>query len=348
MMKRVEAEHEIIRQALHMFQRGTRLIAEEAPPVISDDDAGFEPDIVIKITTSGKTWRFPALVQANVTMTSIGAAIGRLASVQPKGLLLARYVNPNMAEALREKDIQFLDTAGNAYLNAPPLFIFIKGNRTGAVLSIEKTKRAFRPSGLQVLFVFLLRPALVTAPYREIANAAGVALGTVGWVMRDLKELGFLVEMGSKGRRLTRMADLLNRWVTAYPEQLRPKLLIGRFRAANPSWQEKAGDITLFGACWGGEPAAARITGLLKYQTTTVYAWKDMNEFLLHNKLRKDLQGDIEIMKAFWSKAIQKEHGDQAPPLVVYADLLATADTRNIEIARVLYEQKINGLIRED
>jgi hypothetical protein len=73
-----------------------------------------------------------------------------------------------------------------------------------------------------------------------------------------------------------------------------------------------------------------------------------VNKFVLNNKLRKDPQGDVEIFKAFWSEATQEECGELAPSLVVYADLIATADPRNIEVARKLYEQKINELVRED
>lgn len=345
MKRQVRTEHEIIRQALWMFHNNTGLTAEELPPVAK---GRFEPDVVIKVTTDKETWQFSAAVKTNISPATIGSAIGRLGSDRAKGLLLTRHVTPNMAEELREKGIQFLDTAGNAYLNAPPLFIFVKGNRPAMAIGAEKTKRAFQSSGLQVLFAFLLQPSLVTAPYREIANTADVALGTVGWVVRDLKELGYLVDMGTRGRRLARKSELLNRWVTAYPEQLRPKLLIGRFRAANPHWQEETGDLSLLEACWGGEPAAARMTGQLKPQTVTVYTREDADGFILRNKLRKDPQGNIEILKIFWDTATQKEYGDQAPPLVVYADLLATADPRNIEIAKMIYEQKIDGLIRKD
>lgn len=342
----VRAEHEIIRQALDIFQRDTGLLAEELPPVA--EKGGVESDVIVKITADTESWRFPAVVKTNISPANIGVALGRLIPAMPNGLLFTRYVTPNMAEDFREKGIQFLDTAGNAYLNAPPLFVFVKGNRPTVAIGVEKTKRAFQPSGLQVLFSLLLRPALAAAPYREIASAANVALGTVTWVMQDLKGLGYLIDLGGRGRRLVRKAELLDRWATTYPEQLRPKLLIGRFRAAKPNWQEEAGDLARFGACWGGEQSAAHMTGLLKPQTTTVYTWEDANAFILHNKLRKDPQGDIEILKAFWNVAPLKEDANQAPPMIVYADLLGTADPRNIEIAKVIYEQKINGLVRED
>jgi len=345
MKRQVRTEHEIIRQALWMFHNNTGLIAEELPPV---SKGRLEPDVIIKVTTDKETWQFSAVVKTNVSPATIGSAIGRLGPDRSKGLLLTRHVTPNMAEELREKGIQFLDTAGNAYLNAPPLYIFVKGNRPAVAIGAEKIKRAFQPSGLQVLFAFLLQPSLAAAPYREIANTADVALGTVGWVVRDLKELGYLVDMGHRGRRLARKSELLDRWVTAYPEQLRPKLLVGRFRAANPNWQEETGDLSLLGACWGGEPAATRMTGHLKPLTAIIYTWEDADGLILRNKLRKDPLGNIEILKAFWKPELQEKYKDQAPPLVVYADLLASADPRNIEIAKMIYEQKIDGLVRED
>jgi hypothetical protein len=347
MEKRFRLEQEIVKKALDVFRRNTRLTAEALSP--SRGEGKFAPDVVIAITVDDKTWRFPAEVKASINSATIGAIIGRSSLPDLSNwLLLTRYVNPNMAQELRERGIQFLDTVGNAYLNAPPLFVSMGGFRSPAAVATVKRSRAFQASGLQILFAILLRPELAAAPFREIASVANVALGTVGWVLGDLKRLGYLAEMGKRGRRLIRKAELLERWVTAYPDQLRPKLVIGRFKAVTPDWHKEAGDITRFGAFWGGEPAAARMTGLLKPQAATVYIGGDANAFILHNKLRKDPQGEIEILKVFWDANMQKEYEDQAPPLLVYADLLATADPRNIEIAKVLYEQKIAGLVRED
>jgi hypothetical protein len=47
--------------------------------------------------------------------------------------------------------------------------------------------------------------------------------------MSDLKSLGHLVDNGARGRRIQNRKELLKRWVAAYPEQLRPKVLIGRY-----------------------------------------------------------------------------------------------------------------------
>ena len=89
-----------------------------------------------------------------------------------------------------------------------------------------------------MLFSLLNKPGAENNPYRDIAAKAGVALGTVGWVLYDLKDTGFMVDMGEKGRKLINKADLLRRWVEAYPEQLRPKRLLGRFRTDNQNLVE--------------------------------------------------------------------------------------------------------------
>ena len=38
-------------------------------------------------------------------------------------------VTGDKAEALRKEGVQFIDTAGNGYINQPPLYLFVKGNK---------------------------------------------------------------------------------------------------------------------------------------------------------------------------------------------------------------------------
>jgi len=50
----------------------------------------------------------------------------------------------------------------------------------------------------------------------------------------------------------------------------------------------------------------------------------------------------------FWNFEIDWPHKNMVPPLLIYADLLATGEARNIETARILYEKEIHRFIRED
>ncbi|MCJ7617255.1 MAG: type IV toxin-antitoxin system AbiEi family antitoxin, partial [Desulfobacterales bacterium] len=65
------------------------------------------------------------------------------------------------------------------------------------------------------------------------------------------------------------------------------------------------------------------------------------------NHLKKDPQGKIEIFQKFWNFDYPWDDKTLVPPLLIYADLIATADDRNIETARIIYDQYIDGLIEK-
>ena len=64
-------------------------------------------------------------------------------------------------------------------------------------------------------------------PYRDLAGENGVALGTVGWVKRDLLEQGYLEPTAKDRVRLIRRKELFDRWVQGYASRLRPKCFTG-------------------------------------------------------------------------------------------------------------------------
>ncbi|MDX1472380.1 MAG: type IV toxin-antitoxin system AbiEi family antitoxin, partial [Flavobacteriaceae bacterium] len=305
-------------------------------------------DAIVRLVKDGLDQVFVIEVKPRLTTATVGMAINQLKEFPQKGIIVTDYVNPNMADRLREKDVQFIDIAGNAYLTAPNLFIFIKGNKPIELPKKGKT-RAFQPTGLKVLFAFLCQPKLVNAPYREIAYKAQVALGTVGWVLTDLRETGFVIELGRRGRKLYNKKKLLDRWVEAYPENLRPKLIAGggRYKADRYDWW-KFTTIEEYGAYWGGEVAAAKLTEYLKPQIATIYTKDDPKELILENRFLKDPEGNVEILKVFWEFKYDWNYRDLVPPLLIYADLIATGDDRNLETAKIIYEREIARYIRED
>jgi len=192
----------------------------------------------------------------------------------------------------------------------------------------------------------------VNAPYREIAEVAGVALGTVGWIVTDLKDMGYIVEIDKRKRRLKGRKKLFHRWVEAYPEQLRPKLLIGKYTTTEPAWWKNT-KFKKLAAYLGGEIAAEFLTHYLTPEIKTVYVREKPQELLLAFKLRKDPHGDVELLKAFWNikcDNINNKGMDKkiVHPILVYADLLATGDPRNIETAEMIYAKNIAEHLRED
>jgi len=62
-------------------------------------------------------------------------------------LLVAPYITREIAERCRQLGLPFLDTAGNAYLEAPGLFVYVTGNNKPADFRSDQF-RALNPAGL--------------------------------------------------------------------------------------------------------------------------------------------------------------------------------------------------------
>jgi hypothetical protein len=309
-------------------------------------DPKLRADYLLRIVMQGKEMRYYAEIKANVTKADKLLAMMRKGKFDHPFLLVAKYINTQLADELKQNGTEFIDTAGNAFINQPPLYIFVKGNKPD-IVKAPPPKRTFKPAGLRVIYAFLCNPGLENKTYREIAAETGVALGTVDWIMKELKELGFLLDMGKRGQRLVQKENLLQRWVTAYPEQLRPKLTLGRFRGEYGWWQQKTLDP--FKAQWGGEVAAAKLTQYLKPQIITIYTTpQELDQLLIKNRLKRDPTGDVEILKRFWNPAEIWKYEDLVHPILIYADLLATGNERNIETAKMIYDQHIVQFVRED
>lgn len=307
------------------------------------------PDAILRMEWQTGGCVLAAEVNPFFTRAMIEGVIRRFNNFPEKGVLVTRYVPAPLAEDLKEMDVQFMDTAGNAYINNPPVYLFIKGNKPVKTPEMEPADRAFHTMGLKVVFTLLCNPHWIRRPYREIAEAAGVALGTVGRVIKDLQRLGFLIEMGKKGRHLVDKPRLLERWINGYAEKLRPKVLIGKYKAANPGWWKDEKQIHLE-VLWGGEVAAAKLTQYLKPKNVTLYMdnTKTLGKILLKNRLIKDKNGDVEILKVFWNFEHNRKDFHLVPPLLIYADLVITGDKRNLDTAGMIYEKELARFIDEN
>lgn len=294
-------------------------------------------DALLRIEYGREKAMFAAEVKRGLRPTTLAAVIHQLEQFDLPPLLVADYVTPPMAETLRARRIPFVDAAGNAYLDQAPLLIWITGQKPKTdTFAAGRGGRAFQASGLRVLFALICNPEWVNAPYRELAQKAGVAHGTVGWVMAEMPRLGFLIKQRGK-RRLVQPERLLQQWAEHYPRVLRPRLALGRYRTDNLEWCAKQDPIA-YGAEFGGEIAGGRMTKYLRPATATLYAEKVDPRLIIDLKLRIDPQGgNVEVLRRFWT--FTAETPELVPAPLVYADLMATGDARCIETARLIHER---------
>jgi hypothetical protein len=270
-------------------------------------------------------------------------------------LMVADYLNPNLAAKLREEGINYLDTAGNLFLKrAPSLYMQIEGKKPTSPLAGLKT-RLFQPSGLALLFSLLTEPESINYPYRRLAEEAGVALGTVGWVMRDLKNNQFLEPAGKDRLQLVNTKDLTQQWVQGYAHTLRPRILVGEYGSLAPHLEDVVSSLTNYTAhkdeSWAltGGFAADELLHHYRGQKLAFYVSDWWSTAVLKElPIVPVAGGDITVLRAFSPRVVKAlkvpptEH-PLAHPLLIYAELLYQGMDRDMETARMLYAEFLEG-----
>ncbi|MGN6388724.1 MAG: type IV toxin-antitoxin system AbiEi family antitoxin [Burkholderiaceae bacterium] len=340
-------EDNLVKEALDALQEKTgiagRLVSTQQKTPRHD-----EADAIIEFTVDSQPLRYIVECKSAVDRKLLVSHVkAQLSNLPAPGLLIAPYVSREIAEYCRETKLQFIDTHGNAYLNAPGMFVYVTGEKKPAGRAVIRNARGTaNPTALRITFALLCQPAIVQAPYREIMESAGVSLGAVSSSFDDLKRRGLLLDAArGRHRKLLESKRLFDEWVTNYPVVLRPKLNPRRFSAPDPDWWQSA-QIDTFGAVWSGEVAAARITGYLKPATQMIYVapasmTNCLKQLVSTHRLKPDPDGQIEILEKFWDLPADPKYPDIAPAILVYADLMAALEPRNSEAAKMIWETRI-------
>lgn len=290
----------------------------------------------------------PMLAEIKQTLrpATLVNALAKLNNIPKPYILITHYVTPPLAEKLKDLDVPFLDASGNAYLKTPETFIYITGRKEKKQKQ-ERTLRAFRAKGLRVIFTLLCWPDIAGAPYREIAEKAGVALGTVTNTVKDLEQQGYLYRSKKQGLVLEQVQKLIDQWVEAYPRELRPQLKPQRFKVLNPDWWKEFNyDRWETNNMWlGGEPAAALMTKYIYPEHVTVYGTPDFKKLARTIHLARDEKGKFELLEPFWNFDVKPTNTERrlCPPLLVYADLVATGEARQLDAAGIIREKYLAG-----
>jgi hypothetical protein len=272
-----------------------------------------------------------------------------------KLILLADYVSPGNAQRLREAEVDYIDAAGNLLIHRPGRLYLLKSGARPPRLAEARPSRLFMPSGLQVLFVLLVERAAADMSYRELALHSGVALGTVAVIMNELKAKGYLVR-GRARSRFVRRRELLERWVSGYGEQLRPKLVLGTFAAPERdlagSWERLSRTLRqreIEYAITGGF-AADELTHHYRGEQLTLFVREWPKGIVQQLRWLPSPKGTITLLRRFSPAVLSSIRGEQhvAHPLLVYAELLHLGGERDRETARMIYQEHLEKLATDD
>jgi hypothetical protein len=252
-------------------------------------------------------------------------------------MVVAPRLIPKMKEELRYNNIAYLEANGNIFLKNKETTLWIDTNKP---LEMKKRMggRAFTKTGLKVVFQFLLNEEWINKPYRELAKQTGTGIGNISNIITGLKQDGFLLPVAKNQYKLNNKKELLNKWIAAYDEKLKPTLKVGTFRFLKEEDFNKWKTLSLLAGktWWGGEPAADLYTNFLRPSVLTLYTTEARKDLIKNYKLIPDEKGNVKAFDKFWQN---DEVNNKVPPLLVYADLINANDRRCTETAQKMYDE---------
>ena len=170
-------------------------------------------------------------------------------------------------------------------------------------------------------------------------------MGTIGWVLRELKDQGFTKE-AHRRKEWDNKTRLIKKWADEYPK-LRTKNHIGTYQVKNKDWWKKL-DLNQYQAVLGGELAALDSCASAKVRNSTVYIGKhkqgglirDLGLVAVEKSNSHSEQGDyIEIVEKFWADTdFSTNSKNITHPLITYADLMNAWELASRETAHQIAE----------
>lgn len=252
-------------------------------------------------------------------------------------LLVSEKLFPRVREELRTNKINYIEGNGNIYLNHEDAFIYIDTNKT--VRERKKSgNRAFTKTGLKVVFHFLLNPELINQTQREIAETADVALGNIPQILNSLLENQFILRLEKNKYVINDYEDLLNKWIAAYSQTLKPSIFRQRLRFQNENQEWQSLQLDNEKTVWGGEPAGDILTNHLRPEKFMLYTKETTKDLLINYKLTPDVEGTVWVYDLFWA---HDGNSKIAPKVLVYADLMSSGDKRSKETAKIIFDEHI-------
>ncbi|MBW4422058.1 MAG: hypothetical protein KME13_23060 [Myxacorys californica WJT36-NPBG1] len=291
-------------------------------------------------------------IRSDVTSETVELTIEYLIQLQhrlndgQRSLLITQNLSDPVIEQLLEQNIEFVDTAGDLYLNSPGIYALVRRQRH---LEVGSKSSEITSTSLQIIYSLLQDLKNLGSSNFEstLAEFQGIPSSTVKNELEKLARLGYLQHRRNR-YYIVDYIKLLERWEMGYVESLRPKLLINTFTPIGQrTFSEVADDITQhakeYGYLIGGELGAAIATDYLRSTTTTLHVPEEYRSIFVKLKLKPSPKGEISFVRQFgmsnaWNN---NRFSILADPLLVHAELQMIHDDRVRETANRLFDEYI-------
>jgi hypothetical protein len=328
-------EQGLITQILDAFTAHTGIKANWQPVKNKAPDTGI--DGYVKISFGKEKLILPVQVKTNIRFHHLPQVV-QLHKQYKSTLVLADDILPKIKNDFKDVGINYIDSAGNAFIKNKDIFILIEGQKKDEPAKDFKTK-PFSKAGLKIIFQLFINEHLLNATIRHIAEVADTSLDSVHKTINGLKQLNYLIAVKKDTLTWNNKKELLEKWITEYENRLKPGLTMGNFRFVKDKdflkWKKMPLDNEI--TQWGAEPAGELLTGYLKPEILTLYTTETKGDLIKKHRILPDPKGYIKVYQKFWKLETKKEK--TVPPLLVYADLINTGNNRNIETAQKIYER---------
>ena len=302
-------------------------------------------DATIQVDTPAGSCRYLTLVKRSyLDVTTVRSLVATAKGLAPHGrklLVFARYIPPPSARKLINAEAHFIDLCGNVHFHRPPHFHWTSlGNRQSAGLGQPRVQTA---ATLQLLFTLIAYPESAAWPVRDLADRAGVSKSKAAATRRSLLEDRTIRTVNGQFK-FNDPLDFVDQLVSGYRQILRPRLMIGRFRAREKRVDDflvrlrREASANGFEFALTGGHASYKVRQYYTGPTVTIFVRPVVQDLPRRLELLPDRDGPIILLKAFGEPAFWKEVDRTAiaHPWLIYAELLADALPRGHEAAEEL------------
>jgi hypothetical protein len=317
---------------------------EEVPP-----QAGRGSQLELEVETpSGEYHLTVELRQTALSYALVDRVLSARKELENGGgwILLAPYVSPRIGRYLVEHGGNFFDELGNCHLVLDDRYVAIVEGRRAP--SRRASGLGFRAAGYRVIFALLARPDLLQGTVREIAGAAGVGKTTAAMTLQRLRQ-ELVIAPDRWGYRMLQPSELMDRWLVAYQDIVRPSLFVGNFRVQerDPQALERRiehvleqQDIPWY---WGGGAALHRINGFYRGEATVLHLPEPPINLPRVLRALPAEEGPFTVLRLPGPVGATGLKAGTAHPLLIYSELMTQGDPRGREAAEQFWREYLEG-----
>jgi hypothetical protein len=259
-------------------------------------------------------------------------------------LVAARYIPRPTGERLAAAGVNFVDTVGNLHIElGDDHHVLLLGQRQ---VVPDVVVRRPSPALTQLLFVLLADPATADLPVRGLAEAAGIGR-TAAAAGRQRLVAEKVLRRAGRAYQIADRKKLADQFLDGYGRLLRPRLLLGRFRAAAREPRKllerfsQVAPVADIGWAVTGAQAAYALQRFYRDERVSVFVTGLPSDLQRELRLVPDREGPVLLLRAFGThyRWRQIDGLPVAHPWLVYAELVQGGEQRAIEAAEQFREE---------